>query len=218
MCNLFTLEAPAAELEAVFQVVWRNEWLETSEFRPTDAITVVRWSPERGLESARCRWGLVPAWSQGPTDKRLTLLTNARAETVEVKPSFRQAFKARRCLVPATGFVEWVQKPGRKEKTVISPYDSGTMAFAGLWERWTPPIGADLDTQPVDSVTIVTTQANAFVSDMHDRMPVILDACDWDAWLNPKSAKSALKSLLKPAAEGCLRARALEAQSQGFLF
>lgn len=125
-------------------------------------------------------------------------MINARAETVEEKPSFRAAFKRRRCIVPASGFYEWMKKEGGKQPYYITAADGDLLGFAGLWENWSGPNGEELE-----SCTILTTAANDDVSRLHDRMPVILAPEDYDEWLgaggDATSAQlSQLKHLLRP--------------------
>jgi putative SOS response-associated peptidase YedK len=124
-------------------------------------------------------------------------LTNAQAVTVDEKPSFRSAFKARRCLIPAGDFFDW-QATGAKHK---QPYhfrriDGALLGFAGLWERWKNAEG-----QVVETCSIITTSANGIVRPVHDRMPVILDPADYGQWLDPRTGSDDLLQLLRPAPE-----------------
>ena len=139
------------------------------------------------------RWGLVPSWAKDISIGFKTI--NAMCETAAEKAAFREAMRRRRCLVPADGFYEW-QKLGRKEKQPynIGMADDGLFAFAGLWERWHDPAGTALN-----SFTILTTAANALVSGIHDRMPVIVKPDDYDLWLDPGMTDPAgVADLLKP--------------------
>ena len=124
------------------------------------------------------KWGLIPSWAK---DAKIAYSAiNARADTVATKPAFRSAFKKRRCLVLADGYVEW-QKDGKAKLPWLYELDGGKpFAFAGLWEWWGGPDGKE----PVESCTILTTDANELASEVHNRMPVILDADDYDAWLS----------------------------------
>jgi putative SOS response-associated peptidase YedK len=138
------------------------------------------------------RWGLVPPWA---SDLSIGYrLLNARAETVADKPAFRAAFRARRCLIPATGFYEW-QKLGKlKQPYHIRLKGREPFAFAGLWERWQEPGG-----DPIDSCAIITTEANEPMRPLHARIPVILDPDSYDDWLDPRSRDiEALRALLVP--------------------
>ena len=144
-----------------------------------------------------CQWGLVPSWSKDPS--RGASLINARGETVHQKPSFRTAFKRRRCIIPADGFYEW-RKVGR-EKT---PYymtlpDHQVFGFAGIWEEWEGEIPGVGHGGPLRTCAIITTEANEKLNFVHPRMPVILHQKDEDLWLNtPETDAAQLLNLLKP--------------------
>jgi putative SOS response-associated peptidase YedK len=146
------------------------------------------------------RWGLIPSWSSDP--KIAYKLINARSETVVDKPSFRSAFKQRRCLIPASAFYEW-QKTGARSKQpfCIRPRNGGLFALAGLWERWHNPQGEEIET-----CTILTTEANELMRPLHDRMPVILDPAADGVWLDPRSSTDVLRSLFVPFASDQMEA------------
>lgn len=143
------------------------------------------------------RWGLVPSWAKDP--KIGNRLVNARSETAADKPSFRSSFRKRRCLIPADGFYEWQRREdGSKVPYLIHRADGAPMAFAGLWSVWRDPEAPDAE--PLRTCTILTTEANAFMAGMHDRMPVILEADAWDPWLDRDLADvERLRALLGPA-------------------
>lgn len=130
------------------------------------------------------RWGLLPSWTKDP--KKAPLLNNARAETVAEKPSFRSAFKHRRCLIPASGFFEWKLEGKQKQPYYFRREDDKPIAFAGLWETW----------NEIESCTIITTDANAVMAPIHHRMPVVLGVNDYANWMDP--AADDLLSLLTP--------------------
>ncbi len=135
------------------------------------------------------QWGLVPSWSKDPMSS--TKLINARSETVREKPSFRNAFSKRRCLVPADGFYEWKGVPGKKQPYYI--YEGrGPMAFAGLWEHWEGVEGE------LTTFTILTTHANKLMSEIHERMPVILDKDRADLWLDMNAPAELVSTLFEP--------------------
>ena len=140
------------------------------------------------------RWGLIPSWAK---DMAIGYkLINARSETVAEKPSFRSAFKHRRCLIPTNGFYEWQPLVGSKKKQpyFIGLQNDDPFALAGLWERW-----ESLEGDILETCTILTTTANELVSPIHDRMPVILQPQDYDQWLDPNFKQAdKLKGLLKP--------------------
>ena len=160
---------------------------------PAQPVLAIRQSDEGKRALVRLRWGLVPAWSKGP-DSRYSMI-NARAETVKSKPAYRNAFKHRRCLIPAEGFYEW--KAGKDGKTpfLIRLAGGEPFAMAGLWERWQAPEG-----DSIESCTIIVTDANNLVRAIHDRMPVILQREDFAAWLDPANQDGdGLLAMLKPA-------------------
>lgn len=144
---------------------------------PTQDIAAIRQTEEGDIECRALRWGLIPFWAK---DKSIgNRMINARAETIAEKPSFRAAYKKRRCLIPADGFYEWRKDAGEKTPWYITTSSDEPFAFAGLWEDWT-----DKQTgESIQSATIVTTAANAFMADLHHRMPVILEPETARAWL-----------------------------------
>jgi putative SOS response-associated peptidase YedK len=160
---------------------------------PTQPVLAIRWSREGKRELMPLRWGLVPSWSKGP-DTRYSMI-NARAETVNSKPAYRNAFKYRRCLIPAEGFFEWKAENGGKTPFLIRREDKEPFAMAGLWERWKGEDG-----EVLESCAIVVTDANELVRAIHDRMPVILGREDYAGWLDPDNKDFEwLQAILKPA-------------------
>jgi len=161
---------------------------------PTQDAPIVRAKENAdGLRADLARWGLVPSWADDP--KIGARMINARAETAATKPSFRAAFERRRCLVPANGFYEWQRRGGGKVPHYVTRADGAALAFAGLWERW----------RELESFTILTTDANAEMQPVHDRMPVVLDPRDYDTWLAGPSDADA--ELLGPCPDGTLALR-----------
>jgi len=144
---------------------------------PTTQIATVRTSAGGRPELLMMRWSLIPSWYKGDN---LPFLTNARSETVAEKPSFRVTFKKRRCLIPASGFVEW-RTEGKQKFPFFFRMSAGLMWFAGIWEAWGGPDGV------VESAAILTTSANELVGQLNDRMPVILSAERFEKWLDPKA-------------------------------
>jgi putative SOS response-associated peptidase YedK len=204
MCGRYTQMRSWAELLDLYGIA---ESLSPSNFpprhniAPTQAVPVVRRQPNSGeRELVTLRWGLVPAWAKdiGIGAKMI----NARAETLADKPSFRDAFKKRRCLIVADGFYEWQARPkGPKQPWFITVADARPFAFAGLWEEWW-----DAGSTLIETCTIVTTEANAALRPIHARMPAILPAGRFDAWLDPAAAAADLEALLAPYA-GAIAAR-----------
>lgn len=143
---------------------------------PTALAWVLRPDAEGALHAARLRWGLVPAWSEVASTKFSAF--NARVESVAEKPVFRGAFRARRCLVPASGWYEWREEAGRKIPYLFEPAAGGALLFAGLWERW------QRGDEAVESFTILTTEARGQVAEVHDRMPVLVAHGDARQWLD----------------------------------
>ncbi len=165
---------------------------------PTQTVPVVRIAAESSYQLTGMRWGLVPAWSKEPRTSYATF--NARAETVADKPAFRAAYRARRCLVPASGFYEWREEEGRKQPWYFSAADGQELALAGLWEEWRGP-----DSPPLLSCTIIVGTANELVAPVHDRMAVILAPDDYATWLDPTQPRQAIDRLLRPCPSGWLR-------------
>jgi len=192
MCGRFTLHTSAGELVRVFQLIkpptnLADRW----NVAPTQQVLAVRQSDE-GREPVSVRWGLIPSWAKEA--KIGNSLINARAETITEKPSFRTAFKRRRCLVIADGFYEWSKFEEVKIPYLITLKDRLPFAFAGLWEQW-----KDASGDWIQSTTIITTNPNSLVASIHDRMPVILPNVRYDEWLDVGIQKvEQLKQLLMP--------------------
>ncbi len=189
MCGRFTQRLSWAELHELMDLIGAPLNLPPRyNVAPSQDVAVVRAAPD-GRSLAMLRWGLIPAWARDPAIGQK--LINARSETAAQKPSFRSAFRHRRCLVPADGFYEWRRSGGTRQPWLFGLRDGAPMMFAGLWERWTVPEGAALtgslaERSPGDAVetcTILTTAANGTVAQVHGRMPVILPPDAWDAWL-----------------------------------
>ncbi len=150
---------------------------------------------------ATLRWGLVPFWADDPSIGNR--LINARCETAHEKPSFRNAFRRRRCLIPADGFYEWKKTTGGKRPFWIHLESKEPFTFAGLWERWS----GSGDAEVLETFTILTTEANEFLRPIHPRMPVILGADHREQWLDPDMPVDELRRLLGPFPAGPLAAR-----------
>ncbi len=192
MCGRYVL-TDTGELQTRFDIATTGGGPEVAaryNIAPTQTLPVVtRHSPNR-LEAMR--WGLIPSWAKDASIG--SRLINARAETVAEKPSFRNALRARRCLVPASGFYEWKRHGTRKIPQYITLPDAPLFAFAGLWEQWRSPEG-----ETVRSYTIITTEPNDLMATIHNRMPVILPREIEDDWLNGEITDAGyLQSLLRP--------------------
>jgi putative SOS response-associated peptidase YedK len=145
------------------------------------------------------RWGLIPSWSKDA--KAGYKMINARAETVADMPAFRDPFRSRRCLIPADGFYEWSKQGKQKSPFCFSMADDSIFAFAGIWDRWRNP-----NKERIETCSIITTAANALLSGIHDRMPVILGRDHYDLWLDPGFKKvDDLLDLLKAFPAGAMR-------------
>jgi putative SOS response-associated peptidase YedK len=154
------------------------------------SIGAVR-TAEGGRELVLLRWGLIPGWSK---DAKIAFkLTNALGETVAEKPSFRSAFKQRRCIIPASGFFERKREAEQKQPFYIHPRGEELFSFAGLWETWHDPEG-----EIVESCAVITTEANELMRPIHDRMPVILNWAGEEQWPDPQSSTDDLRSLMVP--------------------
>lgn len=197
MCGRFAASASTDDIVELFGI---GEIVDAVQphfnLAPTDPIPAVveRVHAESGDSVRKLvapRWGLVPSWSKDATGA--SRMINARVETVSEKPAFRKAFAARRCLIPADGYFEWRVLPGqedakrpRKQPYFLRPGDGGPFVMAGLYEFWKSPTG-----EWRTSATIITTEATDDVGHIHDRMPMVVDAQGWDAWLDPRSTTPA---------------------------
>ncbi|UZR27355.1 SOS response-associated peptidase [Methylococcus mesophilus] len=201
MCGRYSLKGTFEDITENFKVDRRLRDIAKAVLRyniaPSQQIVAVRTAPDGLRELVPLKWGLLPSWSKEPKAEYSTI--NARAETVAEKPAYRAAFKHRRCLIPADGFYEWQARPGFKLKQpwYIQLTGGELFAFAGLWERWEPRPGQS--GEPIETCTIIVTDANALMRPIHDRMPVILDPAAYDVWLDPAfHEREALQSLLRP--------------------
>ena len=193
MCGRFTLTLDTKQLRDAMPWLTIPEGLQPRfNIAPTQPVAVVPNDSKNRLDFFT--WGLIPSWAKDPQIG--SRLINARAETLAEKPSFRSAYRRRRCLILTDGFYEWKQVPGRRSKIpmYIHMQDGNPFAFAGLWENWQSPDGSE-----ILSCTIITTQPNAAVRDIHNRMPVILPKDAYEIWLTPgELAPQKLDPLLKP--------------------
>ena len=196
MCGRFSLVARLNTILAQFAAQAREPenypLFDHYNIAPTTLLPIVRLI-ERERVVSMARWGLIPSWTKIPESLnklraekgllevikklKLPLHNNARGETVKEKPTFRTAFKKRRCIIPATGFYEWVQDYLPKQPYYFQRRDSQLLAFAGIWETW----------QVLDTFSIITGDPNSIMKPIHDRLPVILGPNDYSAWLDPTS-------------------------------
>lgn len=196
MCGRYQNRAQKQAIAEAFRVGIPStlEILPSYNVAPQSEQAIIRLSRDSAQrELARLRWGLVPFFAK---DAKIGFSTvNARAESVTTSPTFREAMKRRRCLVPATGFYEW-QKIGKKGKQpwTIELTNGDIFAFAGLWDRWKDRITGSV----LETYTIITTDPNELVQPLHDRMPVILSPSDYDRWLEPGDPDRPPIDLLRP--------------------
>jgi putative SOS response-associated peptidase YedK len=200
MCGRFTQERPASELADIFAAEpLADEFGARYNVAPTDeAFVIVQRDDRRAVASYR--WGLVPHWS---TDARSAArMFNARAETITASPAFREAFRRRRCLVPVDSFYEWKRDGSIRQPYRVVRADGAPLALAGLWAGWREP-----DSDVVRrTFTIVTSSPNRTISELHDRMPVVLEPGAWDRWLAPTGADpTELLAMLEPSDDVELR-------------
>jgi len=192
MCGRFALKAPPKSIQEHFHLPEIPDLSPRYNITPSQPVAVIRLFPRQPFPRLdMLRWGLIPGWSR---DLKIGYrMINARGETLAQKPSFRSAFKKRRCLVAADGFYEW-SHAGRQKQPFYVQMKTGTVfGFAGLWEFWHTPKGGILE-----SCTIITTTANELVGKIHDRMPVILPAAEYENWLYDATPKQLLQQLLVP--------------------
>jgi putative SOS response-associated peptidase YedK len=190
MCGRFAQKSPARKISKQFKVEEVPPLVERYNVAPTQTVLAVREAPD-GREATLLKWGLVPRWAKDPSIGNR--LINARSETVTEKPSFREAFTRRRCLVPMEGFYEWARRGERKRPFYFHMRDGEPFAVAGLWETW------EGDGELLETCTLLTTEANELLAPYHDRMPVILRPEDYDLWLDAEvRGTEVLLPLLRP--------------------
>jgi putative SOS response-associated peptidase YedK len=195
MCGRYVLTTPGEVLAQIFDTAPPPEEILEAvvpryNIAPTQQVPIVRSAATGERELALAQWGLVPHWAK---DSAIgNKLINARAETAAEKPSFRDAMKRRRCLIPADGFYEW-QKLGKgKQPWLLRMKDARPFAFAGLWSQWKTPQGG----APLETCAILTTTPNELTATVHDRMPVILPETTWSRWLDEAAPGAPFTDLL----------------------
>jgi putative SOS response-associated peptidase YedK len=204
MCGRYALAASSADLAKWFHIDETVDFTARVNIAPTDTVPVVRERPDGRRELIGLRWGLIPYWSHDPKSGARAI--NARVESAADKPAFREPFRKRRCLIPASGFYEWKKVGRAKQPYLIHPRQGNLMALAGLWDHWESPEG-----EPIDSCTILTQDANELVRPLHDRMPVVIAPEDYDRWLDRRlDNPEVLKSLAVAAPEDLLAVTAAD--------
>ncbi len=178
MCGRFAFYSPAEATASLFGASSSADVKPRYNIAPTQFIAAVREDEQQAREVAMLRWGLVPFWAKDPSIGNRMI--NARAETVAEKPSFRNAYKKRRCLVLADGFYEWRKEGDTKTPYFISLADGSPFAFAGLWENWS----SKESDESLQTTAIITTEASDFMAQIHQRMPVVLQPEHAGRWLD----------------------------------
>jgi len=202
VCGRYTLATPPTDLVEAFDVPELTfEWPPRFNVAPGQQAPIVA-EDARGRRMGLMTWGLAPKWMDEPGRGFI----NARAESVTTKPSFREAFARRRCLIPADGFYEWqsAQSGGPKTPFWIHPPSGGVVSFAGVWERWQRP-----GHEPLHTFAVLTTDANDDVRPIHDRMPVVIDEADRGTWLDRGALPSDAQALLRSPPDGMFVAHAV---------
>ncbi|MCP5277790.1 MAG: SOS response-associated peptidase [Thiobacillus sp.] len=197
MCGRYAFSTPPAEVAAHFGLAEWADFGPRYNIPPGTDIPVIRLSPEGKRVLHLLRWGLVPHWSRDPSVG--AKLNNARAEGVKEKPSFRDAFRRRRCLIPADGFYEWKTEGRVKQPWYFSLKSGRPLAMGGLWESWRRPDGEILRT-----CAVITTGPNEVMAPVHDRMPAIIPPEHWQDWL--AAPPDEVESLLAPAPAEAMQA------------
>lgn len=194
MCGRYAFYSPAEAVVRLFETPLQLPIEARYNIAPTQFVPVIRETPSSGRQLAMLHWGLVPGWAK---DKAIgNRMINARSETLAEKPSFRRAFSQRRCLVLASGFYEWKSDNQGKRPYFISRLDGEPFAMAGLWETW----GKDAET--LESCTIITTAANAFMQPLHHRMPAILTPVLCGPWLDTAGVNTGQAAEILQSLEG----------------
>ena len=200
MCGRFTVKMTWAEIVALYKLTFDrppHNLPPNYNVCSTDPIDVVTQQDGK-RDFVRMRWGLVPRWWSKPLKELRAATFNARAETVETKPFFRDAFKRTRCLIPVSGYYEWQDTPGGKQPWYFTARDgSPALTTAGLWDEW---LDRATD-ETLKSCTMIITQPNAFVAEVHDRMPVLLSEKDFEPWLSGEAGIE----LFRPAPDEMLQ-------------
>jgi putative SOS response-associated peptidase YedK len=193
MCGRFSQTASPEVIAQQFDLTDAPLFTPRYNIAPSQPIAAIRIDPDTTTRTlVMLRWGLIPSWAKDP--KIGFQCINAKAETVAEKPSFRSAFKKRRCLVVTTGFYEWQGHGTRKQPMWVGLRSNRPFAFAGLWEHWTPAEG-----EPRETCMIITTEPNALMATIHNHMPVILAPMSYDQWLDPTFQHvESLKAFLRP--------------------
>lgn len=190
MCGRFALDAPSKELINRFTLNRKLIIEPRFNISPTQRVIIIR-KGSRGYKLSSVRWGLIPSWAKDTSIGNE--LINARTDSLSQKSAFKDAFKHRRCLIPATGFYEWKSKSNKKQPYYIKMKNGGLFMMAGIWDFWQDQKG-----EVIESCAIITTDANSLIKKIHDRMPVILPDSSYGAWLTPTSTGHSFREYFRP--------------------
>lgn len=196
MCGRLSLTATAKTIGKLLDIIELEEFPPRYNIGPTQPLLMANIDAANNRVGTLVRWGLLPGWVKDPKD--FTLLVNARSETVATKPSFRNAMRHRRTLIPASGFYEWKRRGSQKQAYWITPTQSEVVFFGGIMETWCSPDGGEIDTG-----CILTTSANDQIGNIHHRMPVVIKPEDFEQWLDCKTSEPRdVAPLMSPVEDG----------------
>lgn len=181
MCGRFFIDLSPSDILERFNIPGQESFFQNYNITPSQQIAAIR-AGDSGRELVNLKWGLLPSWSK--TDKSQYSMINARAETVHSKPAYRNAFRQRRCLIPASGFYEWQKTASGKQPWAIGMKDDAPFAMAGIWEHW------QQGEQVIESCSIIVTESNDCIRPIHDRMPCIIAPSEYDQWLDKGNTKN----------------------------
>lgn len=202
MCARFSLVADGEAIASFFELDQEIDWEPHYNIAPTEDAPAVALDKDGQRVFGTFRWGLVPFWADDPSIG--VRMINARSESVAEKRAFREPFAHRRCLIAASAFYEWKSEGKTKQPYAIGRGDGRLLALAGIWDRW------KRDDLVLRTCAILTTEANAAVAEVHDRMPVLLDPSDFDEWLDRQTDIARLQAMLTPYDDEALEIRAVD--------
>ncbi len=206
MCGRYVFVSEPQELKTEFpDLKILSSFPPRTNISPGMVIDVIQFKETHQI--VPMQWGLIPSWAKDHSASFKTF--NARSETITEKPTFRTPFKRKRCLIPANGFYEWKTEGKKKTPHYFSPSHAQMFYVAGLYDEWESPNGY------LESCTFITTSANQIVSEVHDRMPVILESKDFSLWFSKDAKETELLSLLRPIPETEIRVKKLSTVQEG---
>jgi putative SOS response-associated peptidase YedK len=200
MCGRYVFTSPPEAVGQLFGISVTDNFPPRWNIAPTQPIAIIRINEGRAREFALARWGFIPSWAKKDYFEKVGTkpLINARGETVAEKPTFRSAFKRRRCLVPADGFYEWRTEKGARQPYLIKPSAGGLFAFGGIWETAVDPDGGEIDT-----AAIITAAAGPDIAPLHNREPVVIAPEHFERWLDIDETQQGAAQALTAAQPKC---------------